>query len=353
MKAILFKKGGREHAAYTDVPDPVLKKTDVLVRVYASDICKPADGAHYGGYSVFGSYPLIPGHEYAGIVEAIGKGVTRFQVGDRVTADANKPCGKCYYCERGEVMFCDNNEAYGQTLNGGFAELVAVDEDLVYRIPDSVSMKAASMTELAGCAYNCMERCHFKYGSEVLILGCGASGNLLAQMAKSSAAATVVAVDMVSSKLEKIKTRGIETVLVDREHYEKHEAVLKERFPHGFDYIIDTTADSGLITRSISLLKKGGTFVNYAFQNNVNMAKKIELDTKMFATRQLNYIGSTFQHFKFPQTLKAIEEGKVDPELAITEVLPLDKFFDGMEHVLNDPHTIKVVFEPNGPSEGR
>ena len=110
----------------------------------------------------------------------------RFQVGDRVTADANKPCGKCYYCERGEVRFCDNNEAYGQTLNGGFAQLVAVDEDLVYRIPDSVSMKAASITELVGCAYNCMERCNFKYGSEVLILGCGASGNILAQMAKFS-----------------------------------------------------------------------------------------------------------------------------------------------------------------------
>ena len=231
MKAILFKKGGRENASYTDVPDPVLKNTDVLIRVYASDICKPADAAHYGGYSVFGSYPLIPGHEYAGIVEAIGKDVRRFQVGDRVTADANKPCGKCYYCERGEVRFCDNNEAYGQTLNGGFAQLVAVDEDLVYRIPDSVSMKAASMTELVGCAYNCMERCNFKYGSEVLILGCGASGNILAQMAKSSAAATVVAVDMVASKLEKIRTRGIETILVDREHYEKHETVLKNNFP--------------------------------------------------------------------------------------------------------------------------
>lgn len=100
-------------------------------------------------------------------------------------------------------------------------------------------------------------------------------------------------------------------------------------------------------------MKKGGTFVNYAFQNNVNMAEKVELDMKLFATRQLSYIGSTFQHFKFPQTLKAIEEGKVDPELAITEVLPLDQFFAGMEHVLNDPHTIKVVFEPNGPSEGR
>ena len=101
-------------------------------------------------------------------MEKVGKDVVRFQVGDRVTADANLPCGTCYYCIRGEVQFCENNRAYGQSLNGGFAQLVAVDESLVYKVPDSVSLRAASMTELVGCVYNCMERCNFKYGSEVI-----------------------------------------------------------------------------------------------------------------------------------------------------------------------------------------
>lgn len=73
MKAILYKKGGRENAVFTDVPDPVVGPNDVLARVYASYICRPADCAHDGGYSVFGRYPLIPGHEWSGIVEAVGK----------------------------------------------------------------------------------------------------------------------------------------------------------------------------------------------------------------------------------------------------------------------------------------
>ena len=353
MKAILYKKGGRSNAVYAEVPAPVLKDDDVLIRVYAAGICMPADCAHDGGYSVFGRYPLIPGHEYAGIVEAVGKKVVRHKVGDRVTADANQPCGKCYYCERGEVQFCDNNEAYGQTLDGGFAELVAVSEDLVYRLPDNVSMKAASMTELVACAFNCMERCSFSYASEVLVIGAGASGNILSQLIKSSAAATVVAIDSVQSKLDRLKTKGIQTVLVDRSNYDRHERILRERFPHGFDYIIDATADSELITRSLFLLKKGGVFVNYAFQNNVRVAKKVEIDTRLFATRQLSYIGSTFSHFKIAQTLKAIEAGKVDPELAITDVLRLDQFFEGMDKVLYDEDTIKVLFEPNGPSENK
>ena len=97
--------------------------------------------------------------------------------------------------------------------------------------------------------------------------------------------------DSVSSKLKNIEKIGAQTVLVDRENRQDCWSALRERFPHGMDYIIDTTADSELITESLGLLKKGGTFVNYAFQNNVRESKKVEIDTKMFATRQLSYIG--------------------------------------------------------------
>ena len=352
MKAVLYHKGGRANAEYTDVPDPVCSDKEVLIRVYATNICKPADFAHDGGYSVFGKYPLIPGHEYAGIVEKVGRDVVRCKVGDRVTADANIPCGTCYFCERGDVVFCDHSEAYGQTKNGGFAQMVAIREDLVYIITDRVSMRAASMTELVGCAFNCMERCDFHYTSDVLILGCGGSGMILAQLAKNSSAGSVTVIDSVASKLEIIKKVGVDTLLVDKHNYARHEAVLKERFPHGFDYIIDATSDSELITRSVYLLKKGGTFINYTFQNNTSSAKKVELDTRFFATRQVNYIGSTFQHFRFAQVLKAMEEGKVDPMLAITDILPLNRFFEGMEKMQQDENTIKVMLEPNGSSEG-
>ena len=353
MKAILYQQGGRANAAFTEVPDPQCGPNEVLIRVYAACICKPADFAHDGGYSVFGRYPLIPGHEYSGIVEAVGRDVVRCRVGDRVTADANIPCGACYFCERGQFVFCENSQAYGQTRNGGFAQLVSVREDLVYRIPDGVSMRAASMTELVGCAFNCVERCDFPYTADVLILGCGASGTILAQLIKHSSAGSVTVVDRVQSKLDNIRKIGVDTVLVHPEDYGIHEAALKERFPYGFDFIIDATSDSELISRSILLLKKGGTFVNYAFQNNTSAAKKVELDTRFFATRQVNYIGSTFQHNRFGQVLKAMEAGKVDPELAITDVMPLEDFFLGMDKMHHDENTIKVLFEPNGPSQDR
>lgn len=353
MKAILYKKGGRANAEFTDLPDPILKRNDLLVRVYASCICKPADFAHDGGYSVFGKYPLVPGHEWSGIVEAVGEEVKDFKVGDRVTADANLPCGTCYYCKRGEVRFCENNTPYGQHLNGGFAELIAVDQSLVYKIPDGVSMRAASMTELVGCAYNGVEVCDFHFGDEVLVMGAGASGNLLAQLAMHSNAARVVAIDSVQSKLDLLEKHGVKTVLVDRDDYSKHEAVLKEIAPHGFDVIIDSTADSDLITRTLDLVKRGGKFVNYAFINNTDAKKPVLIDTRMFVTREISFLGSSFQHYKFEQALRCMEEGKVNCDEIITDIYPLEDFFKGMDQMWNDPETIKVMIEPNGCSEGK
>ena len=352
MKAILYRKGGRAYAEFTDVPDPTPGANDVLVRVYASYICKPADCAHDGGYSVFGRYPLIPGHEWSGIVEGVGENVTDFKVGDRVTADANFPCGTCYYCKRGEFVYCENNHPYGQHKNGGFAQLIAIDQSLVYKIPDSVSLRNAAMTELAACVYQCMEECDFHYGDEVLVLGAGASGSLIAQMAKSSNAAKVVAIDCVPSKLERLEKRGIETVLADKNDYSKHEAILKERYPHGFDIVIDATSDAKLITRSLELVKRQGKFICYAFVNNTSADDPVEINTRMFVTRGIRFIGSPLQHFKFPQVLTSMAEGKMNCEELATKILPLEDFFEGMDLVWNDPDTVKVLLEPNGSSEG-
>lgn len=352
MKAIVYEKGGRANAALKEVPEPLCGPGEVLIRVYAACICKPADFAHDGGYSVFGKYPLIPGHEFAGVVEAVGSGVTRCQVGQRVTADPYIPCGKCYFCERGEYVLCDHGVSLGQARNGGMAQLVTAPEELVYPIPDNVSMRAAAVTELVGCAFNCVERCDFKYTSDVLILGGGASGAIIAQLVKNSSAGSVTVVDIVKSKLDRLAALGIGTVLADKDDPSVHEAVLKDRFPHGFDYIIDAISDTDLVERSFDLLKKGGTFVNYSFQNNATTAKKVRIDPRMFTTRQLSYIGTTFQHDRFGQVLKSISEGKVDPMLIITDILLLERYFDGVDMMKNDPDTIKVMLEPNGSSEG-
>ena len=195
-------------------------------------------------------------------MEKVGKDVVRFQVGDRVTADANLPCGTCYYCIRGEVQFCENNRAYGQSLNGGFAQLVAVDESLVYKVPDSVSLRAASMTELVGCVYNCMERCNFKYGSKVLILGGGVVGQAaLSVLHALGAWCTVMDINIGTLRtLSRQYNEQVNTMISTKENIAKllpeTDMVLNcVKWPKGCkDYLIDRSM--------LKLMEKGSVIVD-------------------------------------------------------------------------------------------
>lgn len=351
MKALLYKKGGRANAGICQVPDPICAENQVLVRVMACGICTPADSGHDRGDSILGQYPVIPGHEFAGIVEAVGSKVTHFKKGDRVAVDNGSPCQCCYYCQRGEFAFCENYKALGLSLDGGFAQLAVSPESHVYAIPDQVSLKAAALSELTGCAFHCIERCNIPYSADVLILGCGASGMLLAMLAKSSPAGSVTVIDSVQSKLDIIAAKGIGTFLADRGDYQAHEAVLRERYPHGFDVVIDAAGDAGLIESAIGLLKAGGTFANYSFPSTDR--KEVRIDMSLFARKELNYIGATFQHHSFEKVLRAMSTGKVDPELIISKCYPLERYFEAFDENMNHQESVKIMIEPNGPAEER
>jgi D-arabinitol dehydrogenase (NADP+) len=351
MKALLYKSGGRDNAEISQVPDPVCADTQVLIRVMACGICKPADSSHDNATSMLGEYPVIPGHEFAGIVEAVGKKVTRFKPGDRVAVDNGAPCMTCYYCQRGQFAFCENYKALGQSIDGGFAELVVSPESHVYAVPGNVSMRAAALSELVGCAYHCIDRCQIPQAADVLILGSGASGMLLAMLAKNTQAGTVTIIDSVKSKLKKIETKGVNTVLVDRSDYAVHEAELKRQFPKGFDVIIDACGNAQLIESSFELLKAQGKFLNYSFASTDK--KDITLNMSLIARKELSYMGTTFQHHNFEQVLRSMETGRVDPEFIISDVYPLDRYFEALDKNMSDSEAIKIIIEPNGPSEGR
>lgn len=346
MKALLYQKPGRVNGGIIEMPEPVCGDHQVVIRVKACGICKPADTSHDRNGAVLGRYPVIPGHEFSGVVERVGKEVRRFQPGDRVTADNGMPCWTCYHCQRGEFSFCEDYQAIGHSVNGAMAELVAVNESHVYAIPDNVSFKAAALTELVGCCFRCIERCEIPCSADVLILGCGASGNLMAQLAKGTAAGTVTALDCQMNKLERIASRGVSTILADPSDFSIHEAILRKRFPHWLDYIIDTIGNAELSERSISLLKAGGTFANYSFP--ATEKRTVSLDMGLFVRKELNYIGSTFQHHSFSKCLAAMAAGKIDPELSITHTFPLEQYFEALDLNWADPASIKIIIEPNG-----
>jgi D-arabinitol dehydrogenase (NADP+) len=345
MKALVYEKPGRPNGAIREIPVPECGDTQVLIRVESCGICKPAEKSHDQNGSVLGKYPAIPGHEFAGIIEIVGKGVKSFAAGDRVTADNGVPCGKCDFCKAGEFAFCSSFKSMGHSLPGGLAQYVAVEEAKTYHIPDKVPMNGACLTELVGCCIQCVDRSAVRFGDSVLILGAGASGSILSQLFLRSGAAFVITIDCIKSKLDRLSGLGIAGFQVDKDDYSKHEKCIKEKFPLGLNIIVDTTGDVSLIESSFRLLKPGGKFVNYSFPTGTE--KYVHLSLAEFIIKELTYIGTTFASHGFQKCLYALEQGYVLPELVITHEFPLDRYFEALDLNLSDKESIKVIIHPN------
>lgn len=243
MKALYYEKPLRENASIREMPDPVCGSHDIVIRVMSCSICHGVEADHEapGGSSCSG-YPLIPGHEFAGYVHEVGDAVTTFRVGDRVTADNTVPCGVCHYCKKGDFIHCPDKRNLGNKADGGFAEYVKVAEGKAVRLPDHVSFNEGCLSEPVACCMHSMDQMNIRYGDDVLVMGAGPMGMILAMLASHSNANHVVVCASSVAKLEKVKALGIETVLMDRGDYSKHEKKLLSRYPLGFDCLFDATA---------------------------------------------------------------------------------------------------------------
>ena len=199
MKAGVFYS--KNDLRIEEIPKPSPKAGEVLIKVKACGICG-TDVHIFNGDK--GCFPTpagtVLGHEFSGIVEAVGEGVKEIKVGDRVCVDPNKLCGDCYYCKSGIGHFCENMIGIGTGVNGGFAEYCAVPQSQVYKIADSTSYEAAAMTEPTACCVHGIDMCNISCGDTVAVIGGGMIGMIMLQLAKLSGAGKLIMIEPVAEK---------------------------------------------------------------------------------------------------------------------------------------------------------
>jgi threonine dehydrogenase-like Zn-dependent dehydrogenase len=174
------------------VPVPELAPGELLVRVMASGIC--GIDVHISEGEYLGSYPIIPGHEFAGVIEKVGDAVTHFKPGDRVAVEPNLPCDNCVNCLNNRQNFSLNWQAVGVTLPGGMAQYVCVPEKAAFDIGDLPFEQGAFMEPLL-CVLHGLERLDLAVAAKVAVLGAGSIGLLLLQCLHLQGAAHVVVID--------------------------------------------------------------------------------------------------------------------------------------------------------------
>ena len=213
MRAVVWEEPGK--LALAEVPDPAPGHGELIVQVGACGICGTDVHIADGEFPPT-PYPIVPGHEFAGRVVALGEGVPgEWRGGERVAVDPSLFCGHCPACHAGRGNLCANWNAIGDTVDGAFAEYVKVPAANAYPIPDSVSDAQGALIEPLSCAVHGARRLGPVVGEDVLVMGAGTMGLLLMQLLNRGGARSVAVVDRKASRLESATAAGAAAVATD------------------------------------------------------------------------------------------------------------------------------------------
>lgn len=235
-----------------EIPVPVPEGDEVLIKVMAVGICGTDAYLYLGDYE--NPYPVIPGHEYAGIVEAVGSRVKNFKPGQRVAADPNIYCESCDHCKQNRQNYCLDYRGLGNQVPGAFQQYMKIPERCVYDIGD-LDFTTASMIEPLACVLHGHDRARPDFADKVLILGAGAIGLMHLQVCKNDGAQMVAVADIKEEPLRLAKELGADHIIFNDETAKEQ---IKKITETGFDLIIDCTGVPKVIEQAVSLMADEG-----------------------------------------------------------------------------------------------
>jgi D-arabinitol dehydrogenase (NADP+) len=338
MKAVLYEGPGR--FSVTSVPTPEPGPGEVRVALVATGVCGTDLHIHDGNF--FAAFPLTPGHEPFGVVDALGDGVEGLELGGRVAVNGNSGCGRCEFCARGRPLLCRDLRALGVTGPGGFAELMLAPAGQCFPI-DDLEHDAAVMVEPTACAVHGLETLDLRPGSDALLFGAGPTGLMLAQLLAANGAARVTVAAPTGFKLEVARELGAdETVRIPRDDAEEVSRRLRAVAPDGFDVVVDATGAASVSELAVPLAKDGGTVLWYGVTPPDGRVAVSPYDVYR---RELTIKGSFAQVSSFPQAIAALRSGRVRTDGVITHRFPLDRFGDALEAVRSDESCLKAAVE--------
>jgi propanol-preferring alcohol dehydrogenase len=320
----------------TEVPDPVHGPQDAVVRVEAEGICR-SDWHNWMGDTGWTGrpeprLPLIPGHEFGGVVEEVGTEVRELQVGDRVTVPFHEACGHCAYCRSGHTNVCEDRQFIGFSHDGGYAEFVRIrnaDFNCV-KLPEAVDTLAASAL---GCRYMTayhavtMQGCA-RPGQWVAVHGTGGVG-LSAVQIGNAVGAQVVAVDIDNAKLAKAEQEGA-VATVNARDTDVPEAV-REITQGGAHVSIDALGIRDTVLNSVLSLRAGGRHVQVGLTTKDERGM-VALPIDFIVTKELRIVGSLGNpHPQYAGLLSLVERGKLRPKSIVAREVSLEEASDVLE----------------------
>jgi L-iditol 2-dehydrogenase len=344
MKALLLAQ--YKQLEMTECAIPAAGSNEVLVRVAACGICG-SDVHGYDGSSGRRIPPIVMGHEAAGTIAAVGRGVTNFKAGERVTFDSTISCGECAYCKRGQVNLCEKREVLGVSCGdyrraGAFAEYVAVPAHIVYRLPGAIPFAEAALLEAVAVAVHAVSLAEVAANSTALVIGAGPIGLLCLQALRAAGCAQVYVADVDASRLAVAKTLGATGVMTGGAEME--EEVKRLTNGDGVDLVLEAVGRQETVVGAIHAVRKGGTVVLVG-----NISPEVTIPLQKVVTRQIRLQGSCASAGEYPRSIELMASGAINVKPLITAIAPLEEGPEWFKRLhAREAGLTKVVLTPGG-----
>ncbi|PCK88076.1 zinc-binding dehydrogenase [Rhizobium sophoriradicis] len=333
MEAICYTEKGI--AVTKALPLPELRPGHALVRVRAAGLCHTDIDVLHGRYGE-GRFPLVPCHEYAGVIEAVAGDVSSLAVGARVVVDPNLPCGTCRACRKGLTNLCRDLKAYGVTEDGGFAEYSLVRTDHLHEI-GNLDFNLAALAEPLACVLNGLGSAGLRAGTAgtetALVFGAGPIGLLLALSLKAEGVSSVTVADINEGRLAFAERLGLETAVSGSE------ALAGRR--RSFDFVADATGVARVVEGMIGFATDGGTVLVFGV---CSPDQRISIAPFEIFRRQIRFAGSHSLNRNIPQALDLLRRDTGAMAQLVSHRLPLGEVLPFITKKPADPATMKVQF---------
>lgn len=294
------------------VPDPTPGPRQVVVKVAACGIC--GTDLHIAEGEFAPTLPVVPGHEFAGEVVALGSDVTEVAIGDQVAVDPSLHCGECYYCRRGRGNLCERWAAIGVTTAGGAAEFAVAPVANCVVLPPGVAPADAALIEPLSCAVRGFDVLAPQLGDHYLIYGAGTMGLMMMELAKRAGAASVSMVDLNPTRLETAKELGCTATVTSADELDR---------PRGWDVVIDATGVVAAIEDGLNRVGKGGTFQQFGVSNEGAVAKFSPF--KVY-NQEIRIVGSMAVLHSFERAAELFAEGVLRADVMISHRMGLEEY---------------------------
>ena len=324
-QAIMLSPGVIE---YRDIAEPgKLKENEILLRIKKIGVCGSDIHVFHGKHPAT-PYPVVQGHEYSAVVEAVGQNVTRVRPGMKATARPQLVCGECGPCKRGQYNACQKLKVQGFQAPGVAQDLFVVPEDRIVPIPDTMTLEQGAMIEPAAVGAHSTGRASGLKGKNVVVSGAGTIGNLVAQFALARGAAKVLITDISDYRLNIARQCGIEGTLNVKDL--TFEEGVKTYFgDEGFQVGFEAAGVQSSLDVLMQFVEKGGEIVILGVYSQNPVVNMFYL-----GEHELNVFGSMmYRHEDYEAAVEMIASGKIITAPLLSISFPFSKYLDAYQYI--------------------